>query len=698
MHIHFAVLFVINLSIGALDMYADSAHGAKQNGNKDTVGTNLPKKIRISSKQPQVKTASEPAQPAQDKVFVCDVPHTKEVKQIDMQISRAENELEQELIAMHTKAGKQSQKKNMLDAAISQLASTVRDQEQSVDRNAAIEIKADEQSNAHEAAVTCIAQAHCQEQDVKANIDLEDIDTPTINENIVAGGSSVVISEAPQHDRKRLYLGRAYNYAVIEEEEEKRFVVPTAFFASFAFRGFDNCSREVPLSNILINSSNTVSGSAVGSNGLQMGNFTVGDIFLESRLSARVVGAPEDDKSILFLDTNGPGNLLSDGVTPAQFGNRRRQQYLGLLAPVEVRLETDAFCFTAQSGLIYRFYIDECQKIASAFGIIIPVVSKFQSTCFLLEKGKLYDRVEFTAKDATPRESSMQRYFNDFSYLEDFFQRAVLEPKGLSIVCRQQRIGVGDISLFGLLDFAPSLCHLDGLQIGLSFSLPTSNKAIGDTLFEVELDDGGAFQIEPFANAIFSSGNKFFNPAIYVSGNFSIPFTAQMRVPHLVTHNQVVDSLNAQGLANEGNRVTNIPGLVAPVMREFFALSFSELDSLVPEFADTVSTVRLSRGPRVMAGFGNYFYDVFSCNFRFGFFYDFTAQGANEVCSTDCSGTALPLNTSMFKCTTSFAHRIGLNLTYKFGCGELNVGSQFTIAGKNVPKINEVFASFIAVF
>lgn len=684
MHINFVLLLMISLGMRTLNMYAQTAQDAKSHHIKKEVGAvNLPKKIRISSKQPQLKVMAEPPVQTPEKIVSDTSSRDTQIKVSELEASRVEIELEKELLAMQKNAGKQSQKKNMLDAAITQLANTVRDQE----------------VETHQTVSTHIAQGATQEHnEVKANIDLEDADTQSIDENIVARDSSVVISEAP-HDRKRLYLGRAYNYAVIEEQEEKRFVVPTAFFASYAFRGFDNCSREVPLSNILINSSNTVSGTVVGANGLQTGNFTVGDIFLEARLSAQVVGNPTDDQSILFLDVGGPGNFVQAGdPTPAQFGNRRRQQYLGLLAPVEVRLDTDAFCFTAQSGFIYRFYIDECQQVASAFGIIIPVVSKFQSTCFTLEQGKLYDRVEFAAKDATPRESTVFRYFNDFSYLEDFFQRAVLEPKGLSIVCRQQRIGIGDISLFGLVDFAPSLCHLDSLQIGLSFSLPTSNKAIGDTLFEIELDDGGAFQIEPFANVIFSSGNKFFNPMFYITGNFSIPFTAQMRVPHLVSHNQVVDTANAQGLANDANRVTNIPGLIAPVMREFFALSFSQLDSLVPEFADTVSTVRLSKGPRVIAGIGNYFYDVFSCNFRFGFFYDFTAQGANQVCSTDCVGANLPLDTSSFKCNTAFAHRIGLNLTYKFGCGEINVGGQFTIAGKNVPKINEAFASFIAVF
>jgi hypothetical protein len=678
----------------------------------------LPKKIRISSKPAtQVKHITSSINDVLEKKI--DPPAKVESTPV-ASLPKAENELEQTLLAMQTKAARTPSMKNSLDSAIAELASTNqeavsyspkrsnlkkwrrqeqrREEEELHDsEESEIVVQADPSEDAEEniktnVDVSTVARSKTvvvsndgittfdpnEEYVIEPSHGVEEVNTPRVIRNELV--------EQTKLDKKRIYLGRAYNYAVIEEEEEKHYVVPSAVFLSYAFQGFDNCKRQVPLASVLLNGQ----------------SFTVGDIFLEARLSNQVVNWPadtENDASKLFLEPNGPGNVTTQNGQTAQFGNRRRQQYLGLLAPVEIDLATNYYQVVAQSGLIYRFYLTEEERIAFSAGIIVPVVTRFQETNVNLKKGKLFDRTEFSAKDTTYREFSIGRFFNDFSALEDFFQRAVLEPKNIILAPRQQSIGIGDVSLFGLFDFAPMVCHMDGLQFGVNLSLPTSNKATGNTIFEVELDEGGATTFDVFANCIFNSGNRYFNPSLYLAGSFSVPFTANMRVPKLISHVQKIDVTNPdQGLANELNRVTNIPGLIAPVMREFFALTFMEYDSLVPGFSDTVSVVRFSRGPKVIFGLGNYFYDVFSCNFRFGIFYDFTAKGSDTVCPTDCNAGPNLFDTSGYTCISSFAHRIGLNLTYKFGCGELNVGAQFVVAGKNTAKVNDVFASFIAVF
>lgn len=719
--------------MGSIWLYSDDAKKIEPKIEKlaadqtKKVLADLPKKIRISSKPvTQVKHITSSINDVLEKKID---PPTKVQEAPQAPVAKVESELEQTLLAMQTKASQKPSMKNALDSAIAELANSNSENETRSHLNslkrpnrADHQIAQDTEQDEDELIevpeiIASAAQSHrgidTAEKDIKANVDVStsvrgktvvvsdyDLSPDNVESTIedYADYDEAVdeviaprvikndIVDQTKLEKKRIYLGRAYNYAVIEEEEEKHFVVPTAIFFSYAFNGFDNCKRQVPLSSVLLNGQ----------------SFTVGDIFLESRLSAEVVNFPADtdnDASKLFLEPNGPGNVTTANGQTAQFGNRRRQQYLGLLAPVQVNLSTDFYQIVAQTGLIYRFYLTEEEQIAFSAGIIFPVVSKFQETCLSFEKGKLYDRTEFSAKDTTYRESSIGRFYNDFSDLEGFFQQAVLEPKGLSIVCKQQAVGIGDIDLFALADFAPCIPYMDGLQLGVNLSLPTSNKVTGNTLFEIELDGGGATTFDIFFNGIFNSGNKYFNPSFYLAGSFAVPFSANVRVPKLVSHVAVLDAANPdQGLANESNRVTNIPGLIAPVFREFFALSFSEFDSLVPAFADTVSVVRFSRGPKGIIGIGNYFYDVFSCNFRFGIFYDFTAQGGSTVCPTDCNAAPGTFDLSGFECIASFAHRVGLNLTYKFSCGELNVGAQFIVAGKNTAKVNEAFASFIAVF
>jgi hypothetical protein len=632
--------------------------------------------------------------------------------------AKADEELSQHLESMQKTAEKKGTASNLFDEALSHLASTniaaksnlTYDNvqvEPSIASNNAQDLQAfdDEVALIDEKDDSTMQTLHEKPREIK-NL----LDTPhAIDENVSCVGCNNKSTSYEEHTcnecnqeyppaRKKIFLGRAYNYAMIEEECEKHFSVPSSIFATFAFNGFNNCGRQVPLSDVLLAQSGFAGAADTDDATTGRLGFTVGDIFLESRLSARVVGAPEDDASILFLDENGPGNLNNTGLQ-SQFGNRRLQQYLGLLAPVLVDLKTDFSKFAAQSGFMYRFYLTEEKNIAGVVGAIFSVVSVFQDICLQFERGKLFDRTEFAAKDATYRESSIGRFFNDFSALEDFFKRAVLEPKGITINCREQNFGFGDFYIFGLVDFAPLFCHLDALQLGLNLIFPTSSQPKGHKLFEIPLDEG-IFATEFFATTIFNSGNRWLNPSFYLAGNFAIGggSSRQMRVPILVTHT-AVDAGPPEFLANDANRVTNIPGLQAPVMREFFALSFSELDSLVPLFADNISTVRFYRGPQVVVGIGNYFYDLFSCNFRFNIVYNFIARGSNEICPLTCDTSNLTTFATPSLCDLNeYSHNIGFNLTYKFSCGEINFGAEFVLAGKNTIKKNQAFASFIAVF
>jgi len=506
---------------------------------------------------------------------------------------------------------------------------------------------------------------------------------------VIASASEPIICDREEVKRVRpraMNVGCGNQYTYIDDEDcPKNWVVPASVYNTFCLdTAFNNCKAQVPMAQVIFG----------------VPSFTIGDVFLLSRLAY---------DNILYITT--PGATIAADST--QVGNQEDLQFLSLLAPLQLNFDADAYELGADLSFIYRFNFGKCIDVVCSIGLTIPVLCRTHELDLQIIGSNLYDTVAYAAQDTTVREDTITQFFNNFISVEDFFARAVLAPKGLTYERKQQAMGFGDISLFTTFDFAPSVDYVDGLQVGLNLSFPTASKATGDKIWEVQLGSG-ALQLDLLGNVIFNGCSKYFNPTIYVAGNFNFPFTANLRVPAVVSHvaaqnyNDPSDIL-ASGVT--GDLKPNIPGLVVPgvpntpvvppIFASYYTLSFSQPDSNVLYFADNVNDTRVKKGSRVIAGFGNYFYASDSCELRLGIFYDFTAQAADNLCVYNCSEGFVPtqFNTSLFECLPSYAQRISWHAAYKLGsCGEVMIGSQHVVAGRNTFKTNEAFATFVATF
>ncbi|HEV2601743.1 MAG TPA: hypothetical protein VGT41_05625 [Candidatus Babeliales bacterium] len=478
-------------------------------------------------------------------------------------------------------------------------------------------------------------------------------------------------------------VGREYYDSLLEDAAYKHWVVKGALYHSLAFKGF-GCNKQCT----------SLAGEQFGQNPIR-----VQDIFLMSRLAAKNLIRANDDNAL---------SIVRPTANPAvPFGGDRFGSFVDdlpifHLANMEANFTIEERELGADLTAAYRLSFGCNNELDWVFGVNLPVKSH---TCIIdlqLLKGNLYQQGALPPTQ-TGAESSVINFFRDYEDVFDFFVRAVLEPKGITLLPRQSKVGIGDLALFTYLDFAGYFDCMDALQVGMHINVPTGGKmdCNCDSLCPMELGNGGASQFDGFFNAIFSTRSDAFNPTVYFAAQGSATFTGARRVPKLVVNvNPAPDPRIIPGTGGQGKHtVKQVPDLINPIDRlnGFYVDNFSELDSLVPAFADHLVRSRIKYGSQIKVGFGNYFYNIVYPGIKLGVMYDYTRKGEDKIevlCDSEnfdvCAATA---------CTKTQAHRIGWSLAYQFKnqC-ELNIGSQHIVAGRNVPQLHECFASLVLVF
>jgi len=454
-----------------------------------------------------------------------------------------------------------------------------------------------------------------------------------------------------------------------EDCTNKQFFVPISAHYSFANRSFDNENNKVSLANLIFNQ-----------------DFTIKDIYLFSKLSGEgkisnsmANGSLGSERGSVTLETQPFGAFQDDFFTT-------------LLAPTQVVIDAEQREFVADASFIYRFAPDRWERAYGVVGVTIPFKNRLHIMDCKFVGGALRSSAQDSGLDVM-----LQNFFQEFTGIKDFFESGILEPKGLIFESRQRRTGVGDISLFSLVDFAAVSKHLDGMQVGINLVLPAGGKPNPDTVWDLVLGNGGAFQVELFSNVLFRTDYPAFNPNVRLIGQFSAPFTSKRRVPKCKQQ--------------EAGRVSLTPALARSIelvvpqafRTGFFIDDFAEFDTTVLELADQSVRTRTRFGSRVTVGVGNYFYNVFKLGFRLGLLYEFMYKSKDKVSikTDDCTG-CIPgtFNTNLLESRTKQqAHVIAWELAYKFdNLVELNMGSQHPIAGRNIPRNHEIFVSLTAMF
>ena len=469
--------------------------------------------------------------------------------------------------------------------------------------------------------------------------------------------------EAPRNFASIRNSGKVYYDSLVEKASKRRRAIQASFHYSTEDGAFNCKGCSVPLCGLIFGK-DTV---------------TIEDIYLFSKLS--------DDNKVRInnCDALAPkrGGVPIGGVG-VPFGGFRDDLYTTLLAPVELALGASWKEYSTLISAIRRFDIGSSDCFSVALGFLLPLIRRHHSLDLNFKGGELF-RSGFIP-DTTQRENSLKQFFRDFSSLTDFINRAVLEANGIDFQAKQSKTGIGDVSLFGSVEYH----WRHTLEAGLALVFPSGGKGSGSRLWEPILGNGGAYQFNPFIQGLFYTAVPYTNPFARIALELSAEFsTDNIRIPTLVTN-------------DVRTQVKNVEGLSAPdTFQNFYVDPFSELDSGVPLFAAKKPRVTKKIGTKILFGIGNYAYNLFNVDLRWGLFYDFYHKSTDSFgVKADCNCDPKTIDIcTMEKCSDETSHSLGTNLTYKFSnMFEFAAGGTFTFLGKNVPKQRNVYFSFVAVF
>jgi hypothetical protein len=444
-------------------------------------------------------------------------------------------------------------------------------------------------------------------------------------------------------------IGREYYQGRLNKAMQRHWAFPTTLSLTIGDQGYGN-GGVVPLAQTIFGSD----------------RFSFGDIFLLANLSAQ-------NKVTISGDP-----LTTDVLTT-------------LLAPVELEFAAETRELMGLFTGSYRCSLGTTERMDMVVGLSIPIKTQFHILNIDFDSGSLLNP---TGTNLPVNQSTLAQFFSFYGSIYDFFVASILEPKGLTYEPLQRKTGLGDTTFFGYLDGANYFDYVDALQVGVTWTLPTTTADMESTLWPVDLSDGGGYHFGFFSNAIIHSPWAGINPAVQFSVDVSPAFVGTRRIAQLKQFNGPVDGVH--NVIGAGNPLGGLIQSVPPVFGDLVT-TFSEYDSTIPAFADAAVRTRIKRPPRILAGVGNYFYNLFKKDFRLGIFYDYTHKGKDCFKVCDCNATFD--TASLAKLTLTDSHRISWRLTYRFpNYIEMNCGTQHIVGGKNVIQLNQIYVSLIAVF
>jgi hypothetical protein len=458
--------------------------------------------------------------------------------------------------------------------------------------------------------------------------------------------------------------------------DSQHWAVPVTVHGSFSDRSFNDSGNSCSLADLVF--------------GKQI---TVQDIFLLSRLSR--------EAKVSISQSNFPGVFQRPPVSSATFGIYGSDQFLGLLAPMQIKIGAERRELGADISSMYRLWVGKSKRFNLTTGLTLPLksVTHIMDISFLNAKLPIQPGGNIvTGSTANISTNPIAQFFNCFGSLEDFVIRGIFgEIKGICFDERQHKIGVGDLNLFTFVDMAgyvnDALCtdRINSTQLGVAFILPTGNKDNGTRVWEPILGNGGAFQIDLFGQLMIRGAVKYINPSLRLVGSFSVPYTNNhVRVPAVVTNSAITAATNIPGLRSFGCTLES----------SSFVQPFQELDSTIPMLADNRVAARIHYGSQVIVGLGNIMYDLFNTGTRLALYYEFLAKQEDTVEVKCASPDGLVFNTcELTNRTSRRAQTFSWNLTYEFASGvELNIGSLNIFGGKNVPRYRDIFGGVMFVF
>ncbi|MCK4518044.1 hypothetical protein KAT92_04665 [Candidatus Babeliales bacterium] len=260
--------------------------------------------------------------------------------------------------------------------------------------------------------------------------------------------------------------------------------------------------------------------------------------------------------------------------------------------------------------------------------------------------------------------------------LIDFFKDILLK-KNIEFNEHDTEIGVGDIEVFANYEIMTT--HAERFIVGGRMLFPTSKRRDVYKLWDPEIGNGGHVELSAFGSLLFGY-SRWFNPHVFTQVTYSVPARLMRRVPRRRAKEDIEDITLAHTKFGDdfipyGNYVNySGSGINGP--------AFSELDTTVRRFSDTVKRTKINRGSELRVRLGNTIENIFTERMFLDLFYDFYAKGrdSNGFCQIGDPYDPSILTKNSFE----VAYRLGLDLSCQFDdFWRLRVGAMYALAGRN---------------
>lgn len=359
------------------------------------------------------------------------------------------------------------------------------------------------------------------------------------------------------------------------------------------------------------------------------------------------------------------------------FGNDPEEQYIYTLRNATLKTYSRTQEVEALIRFLHYFYLSDDGSLLGALGFIFPIEQIKHKLDITLKDASIMGQVSPNPMGGIGQ-SNIGQFFSDYVSVEDFFENGILRPKGLQLKTDNSKIGVGDIRLLSVLDITPYVLNAEDFKLGINLRLPTGSKRSADIIWDIDLGNGGATQLEMFFSGHLLTCEWYLNPFIYSEVIHSFPFSAKRRVPKR---------------KSQKNQV-----FLTERFEPFDLAEFCEFDSNALEFADQAIRTRIQYGDSVRLILGNYWKNIFDTQFTVGFFYDVEAVNKTSVRAKD-QPQGLFNTTALERNTSRVSHELGWSLSAYFNKqARFFVGSKHVVGGKNVVAYNKIFASLLLYF
>lgn len=400
----------------------------------------------------------------------------------------------------------------------------------------------------------------------------------------------------------------------------------------------------------------------------------------ETSLNSLIFGSSTINFANIYLASNisqqGLLRLPGNPPLPGPFGNSSNQQYIGCLAADQLAIQAWEKEIGFDFNGLYYFEIPCTCGLLGALGFLLPIKQQTHNL-----------DIDFSGVPIncggpiTTDPNNITQFFSDYSSIEDFFARAILEPKRLILKEQQQETNIGDLSICALVDVRNYISYAEALQLGINVIFPTAKVADGSIVWPLELGNGGGYHVELFVNSYFEINEHWFNPLIFLDVRFSSDFSRNLPVPQIKNQNSTI--------------------FFPPTFQQYIILPFSQIDTTITNFADQTICVTQDTGNSFYWRIANFFNSICNTPFDLGIFYDgfHKAQDNFSICNATNSDFVV---SSLQRCTEKTVHKISWSFIYT-DCPEdpmvqLYFGTRHVVAGACVPIWNEAFASLTVFF